>query len=99
MYLAISIAKNVNYINNAGILRADGDTTFCMWVDTLGVWLCGLPLAAIGVYLHLPLFAVFALANSHEIIRALLGVQRTLSKKWIQNVVEGHEEAVPVGKG
>ena len=98
IYLAISIAKNVNYINNVGILRAGGDTTFSMWVDTLGVWLCALPLAAIGVYYHLPLFAVYGLANSHEVIRAVLGVRRTLSKKWIQNIVEEHEEAVPIGK-
>jgi len=45
------------------------------------------------------MFAIYALANSHEVIRALLGVKRTLSKKWIQNIVEEHEEAVPVGKG
>ncbi|MGS2780093.1 MATE family efflux transporter [Robertmurraya sp. GLU-23] len=98
VYLAISLAKNINYINNVGILRAGGDTKYVMWLDTLGVWLCGLPLAALGVFFHLPLFIVYALANSHDVIRAVLGVKRTLTKKWIRNIVEEQEEVVPLEK-
>jgi putative MATE family efflux protein len=98
VYLVISIGKNINYINNVGILRAGGDTKYVMWLDTLGVWLCGLPLAALGVFLHLPLFVVYAFANSHDIIRAILGVKRTLTKKWIRNIVEEHEEVLPLEK-
>lgn len=89
VYIPYSIAKNLNYINNVGILRAGGDTKYVMWLDTIGVWLVGLPLAALGVYFQLPLFAVYALANSHDFIRAFLGIKRTYTKKWIRNIVEG----------
>lgn len=87
-YVIISIAKNVNYINNVGILRAGGDTKYVMWLDTLGVWIWGLPLAAISVYFHFPLYMVYFCANSHEIIRAILGIKRTLTQKWVRNIVE-----------
>ncbi|UZH05443.1 MATE family efflux transporter [Heyndrickxia coagulans] len=87
-YVIISVAKNLNYINNVGILRTGGDTKFVMWLDTLGVWACGLPLAGFSVFFHLPLFAVYFFANSHEIIRAIFGVKRTLTNKWVQNIVE-----------
>lgn len=90
VYILFSIAKNLNYINNVGILRAGGDTKYVMWLDTLGVWIIGLPLAALGVYFQLPLFAVYALANSHDIVRAVLGIRRTLTKKWIRNIVSQH---------
>ena len=89
VYIPYSIAKNLNYINNVGILRAGGDTKYVMWVDTIGVWAIGLPLAALGVFFHLPLFAVYGLANCHEFVRAFLGIKRTYTKKWIRNVVEG----------
>ncbi|KAB7671771.1 MATE family efflux transporter [Bacillus sp. B1-b2] len=92
VYVPYSIAKNLNYINNVGILRAGGDTKYVMWVDTIGVWAIGLPLAALGVFFHLPLFAVYALANSHDFVRAFLGIRRTYTKKWIRNVIEGYEE-------
>lgn len=90
VYLAISVAKNVNYINNVGILRTGGDTKYVMWLDTIGVWCVGLPLAALGVYFQVPLFIIYFGANCHEIIRAIIGVRRTLTKKWIQNIIEDY---------
>ncbi|MCM3452514.1 MATE family efflux transporter [Heyndrickxia oleronia] len=88
VYITISIAKNLNYINNVGILRAGGDTKYVMWLDTIAVWGWGLPLAALSVYFQYPLFIVYLLANSHEVIRAILGIKRTLTKKWMRVVVD-----------
>jgi putative MATE family efflux protein len=88
VYAFLVIGKMFNMVNNIGVLRAGGDTKFVLYLDMVGVWLIGLPLAAAGAFwMHLPVFAVFALANSHEFARALMGLKRTYSRKWIRNIV------------
>lgn len=88
VYAFLVIGKMVNMVNNIGVLRAGGDTKFVLYLDMAGVWLIGLPLAAAGAFLlHLPVFAVFALANSHEFARAVMGLKRTNSRKWIRKIV------------
>lgn len=91
VYAFLVLGKMLNMVNNIGVLRAGGDTKFVLYIDMLGVWFIGLPLALAGAFwLSLPIYAVFALANSHEYIRAFLGIRRTFSKRWIRNVVSGH---------
>lgn len=91
VYAFLVIGKMLNMVNNIGVLRAGGDTKFVLYVDLIGVWLVGLPLALAGAFwLSMPIWVVFALANSHEYVRAFLGIKRTLSKKWIRNVIVGH---------
>jgi putative MATE family efflux protein len=88
VYAFLLLGKMLNMVNNIGILRAGGDTKFVLYVDMIGVWLIGFPLALAGAFwLSLPIWAVFALANSHEYIRVVLGIRRTFSKKWMRNVV------------
>ncbi|WP_238985105.1 MATE family efflux transporter [Bacillus kwashiorkori] len=87
VYAFLVIGKMLNMVNNIGVLRAGGDTKFVLYIDMIGVWAIGLPLAIMGAFnLHLPIFVVYGLANSHEYIRAFLGIKRTLSHKWIRNV-------------
>lgn len=88
VYAFLVLGKMLNMVNNIGVLRAGGDTKFVLYIDMLGVWFIGLPLALAGAFwFSLPIFSVFALANSHEYVRAFLGVRRTFSKKWIRNVI------------
>jgi putative MATE family efflux protein len=88
VYAFLVIGKMMNMVNNIGVLRAGGDTKFVLYVDMIGVWVIGLPLAAAGAFwFSLPVYFVFGLANSHEYVRAFLGIKRTFSKKWIRNVV------------
>lgn len=88
-YIFIISAQMLNMVNNIGVLRAGGDTKFVMYLDMLGVWLVGLPLAAGGAFVfHLPIFIVYGLANSHEYARAVIGIRRTLSKKWIRKIAK-----------
>jgi putative MATE family efflux protein len=91
VYAFLVIGKMLNMVNNIGVLRAGGDTKFVLYVDMIGVWVIGLPLAAAGAFwFSLPVYVVFGLANSHEYVRAFLGIKRTFSKKWIRNVVIEH---------
>jgi len=76
--------KVFNYINVVGILRSGGDTTFCMLLDTGGVWLIGVPLAFLGgLVFHLPIYYVYALVQLEEVIKMIIGIPRLVSKKWI----------------
>ncbi|MCA9765604.1 MAG: MATE family efflux transporter [Carnobacterium sp.] len=86
-YIFIMPFKNLNYVNNVGILRVGGDTTFVMWLDTASVWLWGIPLAFLCVSLGWPFWSIFFVANSHEIIRAIFGLRRMMSKKWLKTLI------------
>jgi putative MATE family efflux protein len=80
-------AKVFNYINIVGILRSGGDTTFCLFLDTGGVWLVGVPLAFLGgLVFHLPIYWVYALVQVEEVIKLIIGIPRLMSKKWINNL-------------
>ncbi len=81
--------KIFNMINIVGILRSGGDTKYCLFLDTAGVWLIAVPLGFIGglVY-HLPLFTVYLLVSLEEVFKLFFGVKRFLSGKWLNNVVK-----------
>ncbi len=80
-------AKVFNYINVIGILRSGGDTTFCLLLDTGGVWIIGIPMAFIGgLVLELPIYIVYALVQIEEVVKFIIGIPRLVSKKWINNL-------------
>lgn len=81
--------RMLNLILFIGILRAGGDTRFALLLDGLIIWLVGVPLTAIGAFVfHLPIYLVYALTLSEEVIKFSLGLWRYLSKKWIHNLAE-----------
>jgi putative MATE family efflux protein len=70
-----------------GIFRGGGDTAFSMMLDVGGVWLIGVSLAFYtGLVLQLPVFWVFLLASSEEIVKAVIGLFRTYSGKWLHDL-------------
>jgi len=71
-----------------GILRAGGDTKFCMFVDIITIWLIGVPLSFISVLvLKLPIHLVIAVVFSEEIIKFITVIKRYKSKKWLNNLI------------
>lgn len=87
----IAISMNfsmLNYLNIIGILRAGGDTLYCLMLDAGSVWFCGVPLAFLGVYLKLPIYYVFALAMSEEVVKLVFSTLRVKSGKWAINIIE-----------
>jgi len=72
-----------------GILRGGGDVKYCLFLDVAALWLVGIPAAIYGgLYLGLPIFIVYGLAGSEEIIKFIFSVRRVRSKKWIRNLVK-----------
>jgi putative MATE family efflux protein len=80
--------KMFNYINVVGILRSGGDTKACLFLDCTGVWLIGIPMAFIGgLFLHLPIYIVYAMVMIEEVYKFVLGIIRYRQKKWLRNIV------------
>jgi putative MATE family efflux protein len=88
--------KIFNYTNIVGILRSGGDTKFCLFLDTCGMWFVGIPLVALGgLYWGLPIHIVYIFVYMEEAAKLIIGLPRVLSKKWINNLVN-HADASSV---
>lgn len=80
--------KMLNYTIIVGILRCGGDTTYGFILDFCGVWFIGVPMAFIGICLfNLPIYIVIIMVTSEEFFKAIFGLKRLKSKKWVNNVV------------
>lgn len=84
--------KSIAWVNIVGILRSGGDTIACLFLDTSGVWLIGVPLAFLaGLVWKLPVHWVFACVSSEEVYKVVLGVIRYKQGKWVRNLaIEVH---------
>ena len=70
-----------------GILRSGGDTRFTAMIDVGAIWLAGIPMVLLGVYvLHLPVEWVYLAILSESVVKGLLGLRRFLSRRWIRNI-------------
>lgn len=80
--------KMFTYIFICGILRAGGDTKFCMYIDILSIWFIGVPVAFFSVLvLKLPLYLVIAAVFSEELFKLVIVIKRYSSDKWINNLI------------
>lgn len=87
VFILFAPFKMFNYINVVGVLRSGGDTKMCLFIDTSGVWLIGIPMAFIGgLIMKQPIYVVYALVMLEEIYKAVLGTIRYRQKKWIKNL-------------
>lgn len=79
--------KVFNMTLSLGVLRAGGDNTFCLFIDTVGMWVVSIPLTFISAfYFGLPLFWVVFTAYSEEICKIFLFATRMRSKRWLRNL-------------
>ena len=86
---AFMVFRGTSPIMTVGILRAGGDTTRAFLYEVLPLWLVCLPLAYLaGLVFKLPLWVVFSVVVIYEILRFTPSLYRSLSGKWINNLVE-----------
>jgi len=70
-----------------GICRAGGDTVFCVIYDLGTMWLISLPLAALSAFVFgAPVWFIYLCICTEEPSKALLGLWRLKSGKWLHNV-------------
>lgn len=80
--------RSINFILFVGALRAGGDTRFSMVMEIFSIWVIGVPAALIGGFvLGLPVYGVYLLVLSEEVVKAFIMVYRFRSKKWIHDLV------------
>lgn len=85
IFMPIKIFSGLNIV---GTLRCGGDTKFAMFVEVGSVWLIGVPLVFLGaLYLKLPIYFVVLMAQTEEVIKAIICRRRFLSKKWLNNLI------------
>lgn len=81
--------KAINMLIIVGILRSGGDTKFAMYLDGGAVWFLAVPLVALGgLVWGLEIKYVYLLAMTEEFAKASIGIWRTYSKKWINNLID-----------
>ncbi len=79
--------KVTNMTLIVGILRSGGDTRFSMVLDAGTVWLVGVPIACIGAFvLNLPVYWVYMLIITEELVKLGVGLWRFTSRRWINNL-------------
>ena len=70
-----------------GVLRGGGDNKFVFITEMIFIWLVSIPLGFYGAFvLKLPVFIVFLIIRSDEILKSIAGLLRVRSGKWIVDV-------------
>ena len=81
--------KAFNMSMIVGICRAGGDTVFCMIYDIAMLWLVAVPLAALASFvLGAPVWGIYICIIAEDPLKALLGLWRFRSGKWLHNVTD-----------
>lgn len=79
--------QTINCTIVVGILRGGGDTRFAFVLDTCFMWLLSIPLgAAVAFILKAPALVVMGSLYLEEIFKAIIGLVRMRSGKWITNL-------------
>lgn len=88
--LAISsIVRNINITLIVGVLRAGGDAKFCMNMDVVCQWLWAVPMTAMAaMWLEFPLYYVFLMMTSEEIVKLYPTIKRVFGNKWVNNLTD-----------
>lgn len=85
----IMLARVINITFQMGILKAGGDTLFAMIIELGGIWIIGVPLAAIAAFiLKLPVHYVMAIAATEELAKMIAAYYRFFSNKWVHNLTK-----------
>jgi putative MATE family efflux protein len=86
--MALSLpVRSSNFMLLIGILRSGGDTRYAFIIDAGVIWIIGVPLAFLGAYLlHLPIYLLFPLVLTEEVVKLSLGLYRFFSGRWIHSL-------------
>ena len=81
--------QSFNTTNVVGVLRGGGDVTAAAAIDLSPMWVAGVPLAAaLGLVWKLDVLWVCLSRSFEQLVRAILGVVRLRSGKWVRDVTQ-----------
>ncbi|MDG3085419.1 MATE family efflux transporter [Vibrio hannami] len=83
--------RMLNLIIINGILRAGGETSFCLRMDFIAMWVTGIPLAFFAAHIAGWSFTtVYLLLIAEEIVKFTLCFTRYLKLTWVRNLTLSH---------
>lgn len=72
-----------------GVCRAGGDTIFSAVVEMITMWVYAIPVGLLSAFvLHHPTVLIYICITSESLIKAVIGLIRVLSRKWLHDVTE-----------
>jgi len=84
----IIVVKSLSLQLLVGILRAGGDVIWTIFMDLIPLWCVAIPITYFtGLQLGWPIYIVYLLSCSDEVIKIWPCIKRLKSKKWINNLV------------
>ena len=79
--------RSLECTNIVGVLRGGGDVKMATLIDLTPLWAVALPIAAIsGLVLQLGIFWVYLGMMSENVVKAVLGLWRFKTGRWIRDV-------------
>ena len=86
-YALIAPIKVLNMILGSGILRSGGRTELVMWIDLIGTWGFGVPLACLGGFVwQLPIAWLYLLLSMEECVRLVLSIRTMRRRRWMRRI-------------
>jgi putative MATE family efflux protein len=84
-----SFVRATNAVIVVGVLRSGGDTRFSFFLDGVIIWVVGVPMAFLGAFvLDLPVYGVYFMIMSEEVLKFILGLRRYFSRRWIHDLAQ-----------
>ncbi|MBR6090042.1 MAG: MATE family efflux transporter [Anaerolineaceae bacterium] len=82
--------RTSNYTIIIGTLRPGGQSLYCLLIETIVMWLLGIPLAGfMAERLHLPVYLVYLGTVTEEASKLVVFFKRYKSGIWAVNLIEG----------
>lgn len=87
VFCALVWLKVLNMIRIIGVLRAGGDNRFCLITDTVVMWLIGLPIYVVAVFMgNFSFVILYGLMFLEDALKFIPVLQRIGRRKWIKNL-------------
>ena len=78
----------INFTGIIGLLRSGGDVRASFYINVIGMWGVGLPLAFMAAnYWGWSLYLVFICSLGEEVTKSVLVLYRVLSRNWLKKLV------------
>lgn len=87
IFSVLVVMTSVNCTVLVGVLRGGGDTRFVLLIDIVFMWLISIPLGFFtGLYLGWPVWAVYIVLKSDELLKLIAALIRVFRSKWINDI-------------
>ena len=87
VYAFYAPVKVSNMIIGGGIVRAGGRTDLSMYVDLIGTWCIGVPVALLTSFVFsLPVYWVYAALSGEECVRLGMVTKLFRSRRWMESL-------------